>query len=123
MKGLIIKPRWVDLILSGHKKWEIRGSNTKIRGKIALIKSGSGMIFGTVELVDSQKLNNEQLRKGQLLHFVQENELDAVSYKTPHAWVLKNPQILEKPIPYKHPQGAIIWVNLDDNLFHEREEG
>jgi len=36
MNGLIIKPKWADLILSGKKTWEIRGSQ----------------IFGTVDLVD-----------------------------------------------------------------------
>jgi hypothetical protein len=42
MKGLIVKSPWIELILEGKKTWEIRGSNTKIRGPIALIKSGSG---------------------------------------------------------------------------------
>jgi hypothetical protein len=52
MKGLIIKSPWIDKILAGEKTWEIRGSNTKIRGKISLIKSGSGMILGKADLVD-----------------------------------------------------------------------
>ena len=33
MKALVIKQPWVDYILNGKKTWEIRGSNTKIRGK------------------------------------------------------------------------------------------
>ena len=57
MKGLIIKAPWIDYILSGKKTWEIRGCNTKIRGEIALIQSGTGKIYGTVELVDSLELD------------------------------------------------------------------
>ena len=52
MNGLIIKPEWIDKILSGKKTWEIRGNKTKIRGKIALIQSGTSEIYGTCELVD-----------------------------------------------------------------------
>ena len=28
-------------------------------------------------------------------------------------WILKNPVRLEKPINYKHPWGAVIWVKVD----------
>jgi len=50
MNGLIIKPEWADLILSGKKTWEIRGSQTHIHGTIGIIKSGSGLIYGRVDL-------------------------------------------------------------------------
>ncbi len=52
MDGLIIKPKWADLILTGQKTWEIRGSRTNKRGTIGIIKSGTGKVFGTVELTD-----------------------------------------------------------------------
>lgn len=38
IRGLILKSPWIDLILDGRKTWEIRGSNTLVRGHIALIK-------------------------------------------------------------------------------------
>lgn len=59
MKGLILKPHWADLILSGEKTIEIRGNNTKIRGTIGIIKSKSGSVFGTVDLYDSIFLTKE----------------------------------------------------------------
>ncbi len=59
MKGLIIKPKWADLILSGDKTIEIRGSRTKIRGEIGIIKSGSKKVFGTVELMDCVELDEK----------------------------------------------------------------
>lgn len=49
MDGLIIKEKWLRLILSGLKSWEIRGSRTKKRGTIYLIQSGSSHIMGQVE--------------------------------------------------------------------------
>ena len=50
MKGLISKSPHVENILSGKKTWEIRGSNTRIRGEIALIKSGSGTIVVSISI-------------------------------------------------------------------------
>jgi hypothetical protein len=52
LRGLLIKEPWIGKILKGLKKWEIRGSKTNIRGTIALIRSGSGLIVGTCDLVD-----------------------------------------------------------------------
>ena len=57
MKGLIIREPWIDYILSGKKVWEIRGSNTTIRGRIALIKSGTSTILGEANLINSIKLD------------------------------------------------------------------
>jgi hypothetical protein len=52
MKGLIIRAPYVDWIVDGKKTWEIRGSATKVRGPLALIKGGSGTIVGTCTLSD-----------------------------------------------------------------------
>jgi len=119
MKGLIIKDPWVDLILRGEKTWEIRSSNVKIRGEIALIKSGTGKIFGTVELVDSKELTLEEYRDSEDFHFIPEEKLK-LPYKRTYAWFLKNPNMFDTPIPYHHPQGAVIWVNLDNLKIGEK---
>ena len=52
MKGLVIRSPWIDHILAGKKTWEMRTRATSIRGRIALIKAGSGLIYGTAELVE-----------------------------------------------------------------------
>lgn len=114
MKGLIIKDPWIELIFEGLKTWEIRGSNSKIRGTIALIKSGTGMIYGTVEIVDSILLTSEQYYQAFEKHRIPDTDEKPLPYKKVHAWVLINPVKFEKPIPYVHPQGAVIWVNLDN---------
>ncbi len=110
MKGLIIKSPWIDLILQGKKTWEIRGSNTSIRGRIGLIQSGTGMVYGTVELVDSKHLNLDEYQHSAAYHRIEVYH-DA-PYERIHAWVLANPVRWAEPVPYVHPRGAVIWVNL-----------
>lgn len=114
MKGLIVKSPWIDLILKGEKTWEIRGSHTKIRGKIALIKSGTGTILGTVDVVDSKLLTLEEYQASEAYHRRNKEDTANAPYKKIHAWLLKNPVLFDEPIPYEHPQGAVIWVNLPE---------
>lgn len=38
-------------------------------------------------------------------------------YKRTYAWVFDKPKIYNEPIPYKHPMGAVIWVNLSESVF------
>jgi hypothetical protein len=115
MKGLISKSPHIENILMGKKTWEIRGCNTKIRGEIALIKSGSGTVVGKCHLVDViAQLTLADLEQNIDKHCVPISEFGAVfgGYKKIYAWVLSCPKTLEIPMNYKHPQGAIIWVNL-----------
>ncbi|MBP3199270.1 MAG: ASCH domain-containing protein [Butyrivibrio sp.] len=116
MKALIIKEPWIDLILENKKIWEIRGSNTKIRGKIFLIKSGTGQIWGTAELVDSFKVSIVDLKRNPLKHRIPIGAVSEIGYKQAYAWEMKNAKLFDKPIPYKHPKGAVIWVNIDDDF-------
>lgn len=110
MDCLIIKKKFLDKILSGEKTWEIRGSKTTKRGTIGLIESGSGKVIGTAELVnchgpfspDELKVHNNKTRI--------ENEFN-VKYEKIYAWELSNVKPIT-PMPYKHPQGAIIWVKV-----------
>ena len=114
MKGLIIKPYWADLILSGEKVIEVRGSSTSVRGEIGIIKSKSKAVFGTVDLYDCMPIGKEEF-EGLLRHYHKINmsydELLKI-YPKPYAWFLRNVKIFEKPIPYEHKRGCVIWVNL-----------
>ena len=52
MDGLIIKRQWLDLILSGKKTLEIRGSDTKKVGEaIYLLESGTHRVRGNAGFV------------------------------------------------------------------------
>lgn len=112
MKGLIIKSPWIDYILSGEKTWEIRGSNTSIRGEIYLIKSGTGHIYGKADLINSMEISIDEYLAAYNKHRISVESLIELPYKRTYAWVLRNAELFSMPLKYKHPQGAIIWVNL-----------
>jgi hypothetical protein len=114
MKGLIIKSPWIELILEGKKTWEIRGSNTKTRGRIALIMSGSGKVLGEINIIDSKELTLKDYREGREFHCVESETCHQLPYKKTYAWVLDAPEIYQNPVPYKHPMGAVIWVKLKE---------
>ena len=116
-KGLIIKSPWIDYILSGEKIWEIRGNATRIRGRIGLIKSGSGTLLGEVSIIDCLELDLQTYKSSSHKHRI-DFGLNSLPYKKTFAWVLDEPITYDKPIKYNHPWGAIIWVNLD----HTREK-
>lgn len=46
-------------------------------------------------------------------HQIRGDVWDKLPYKRKFGWILKNPVRLEKPINYKHPWGAVIWVKVD----------
>ena len=114
MKGLIVRSPWIEKILSGEKTWELRGSNTKIRGKIALIAGGSKAVCGVCELADAKgPLSGKQLMDNAHLHGVEKHVLEkGLPYSKTYAWILEKPVAFRSPVPYDHPRGAVIWVNL-----------
>jgi hypothetical protein len=110
-RALIILPEWGKLILQGYKTWEVRSSNTKIRGKVGLAFSKTDKIFGEIEIVDSIELTEDLYNANFKKHRILCEYKDLPSnYR--YAWVLANPVIYETPIEYKHLRGAIIWVKL-----------
>lgn len=113
MTGLVIKSPWVDLILEGKKTWELRGSATKLRGRIALIKSKSGTIVGECGIHDCLgPFTIEQLRQTYERHQVPDGRLEQIAYGRTYAWVVGTARAFDPPIRYKHPSGAVIWVRL-----------
>ena len=108
-KALIIKKEWLDRIFDNGKIWEMRSTNTKIRGKIQLIESKSGTIVGECEITGSHKLSEQEKISEIKKHQVEDNSL---LEKWCFAWHLENAIRYDEPIPYVHPKGAVIWVNL-----------
>jgi hypothetical protein len=119
VKGLIVDEPWIGLILSGLKTWEMRKTKCRHRGPIALIRKGSGQVVGTAELADSLPAINDknEYARAEAHHRIAPNRqlaaLDA-GWRVP--WVLRNVQLLTVPIAYAHPSGAVIWVNLDNDV-------
>lgn len=117
MKGLLIRTPWIDMILAGTKTWEMRSGQTHIRGRIALIRAGSGLIVGSAELVDSlPALSLEQMRTTQGLHGIPDSQIAGAfnaGWITP--WVLRDVRALATPKPYRHKSGAVTWIELADD--------
>jgi hypothetical protein len=115
IKGLIIDMPHIDNILSGRKIWEMRSSLTKIRGMVALIRKGSGQVIGVAELTDSiGPFSTDEMLANQPKHMISTTRLaDPKVSKWNKAWVMKNARLLQRPVPYNHPNGAVIWVNLE----------
>jgi hypothetical protein len=116
MSALIIKSPYIEKILAGTKVWEIRGTRTSERGKIALLKSGARLVMGTCEIVDVKgPLSLEDMRNSLDLHCDIE-DTRRLPYKKTYAWVLDNPIEFDEPIYFKNPPGAVIWVNLPPRI-------
>jgi hypothetical protein len=117
LRALLIRHPYVDLILDGKKSWEIRGSATSIRGTIGLVPSGSGTVVGVCEVVDCiGPLTAEEFRDNAKKAGMSPSEIPLNLYPQTYAWVLANPRYLERPIRYRHPPGAVIWVRLDNDV-------
>jgi hypothetical protein len=118
----MVREPYVSLLLTRRKTWELRGMATKLRGRIGLIRSGSGLIVGECEIVDC--LGPLSLDRLLTTPFISGTERDEIGRdaKPPYvardgrsktfAWVIDNPVVYADPIPYRHPSGAIIFVDL-----------
>lgn len=112
--GLVIDRPWVELILRGEKVWEMRSTDIKRRGLIALIQKGTGCVVGVANLVDVKgPFTNDELQAHEHIHHVPPAMYRALDYKWRIAWVLADVTRLQEPAPYKHKSGAVTWVELD----------
>lgn len=110
-RALIVKKPHIDNILDNGKVWEMRSSRTNISERIALIESGSGLIVGEVNLGGSIgfPITERLAERYKYKHQVEDLSL-LKKWKWP--WLLGSPERFDKPIPYNHPKGAMIWVDL-----------
>lgn len=123
LKGLIIRSPWIEKILAGEKTWELRKKRTNIRGHIALIRGGSGLVVGTAILKDCVgPMSRLQLREHLSKHHASDEVLSALNYEAPFAWVLEAAIPLPVPQPYTHPSGAVIWVDIPYEVAADNEQ-
>jgi hypothetical protein len=109
-KGLIIKKVWLDKIFDEGKVWEMRSTKTNLRGKVGLIESGTGLIMGEV-IIDGCSENAISPTNYDLVKYHKVIEIVLLK-KWKYAWFLSKAKRYDNPLPYHHPQGAVIWVNL-----------
>lgn len=116
-RGLLVRDPYATQILNGEKVWEIRGRPTQIRGRVVVVKSGTGQAYGTVNLVRVLgPLDLEDMASAPELPFSEREELrqQGLPYPKTYAYVFTDPKWFENPIPYRHPSGAVTWVRLPE---------
>ena len=109
--ALVVQKKWLDLILSGQKTWEIRGCSTSMRGWVHFAESkAGGKLRGRAILVNCFPLRKKSFGLYYKMHCVP--SLTMVPYKTVYAWVFEDAEEFEKPFEYEHKYGAVIWVDV-----------
>ena len=117
LRGLLVRDPYASQLLDGQKIWEIRGRSTHIRGPILIIKSGTGQLFGTADLVRVLgPLELEDLVDASELPPQEREEFrrSGLPYAKTCAYVFSNPRRFQRPRPYRHPSGAVTWVRLPE---------
>lgn len=110
--GLIIKKKWLDLIVSGKKTIEIRSCNTQKQNEtIYLLESGTHRVVATAGISSTHPISCSDWSEERDKHCVDISYAELKKrYKTPYAWVLSEIKPIEDIWYYKHPQGVVIWV-------------
>lgn len=113
--ALTVKPKWLALILCGEKRWEIRQTNTAARGRIALLASGSSLIYGSVDLFRTYHRTRRSLLGKKAHHCIPEDDMkEYVTCRGAWVWELRNPMILLRPFQVERREGSVSWVKLDE---------
>lgn len=108
---LLVREHWLSLILSGEKTWEMRRTNTTVRGWVGLSDPGSGLIKGVTCLDAVLPVQTpEQLVLNRDKHCVPPGS-EFAHYNRP--WVLSNQKKLTKPAHFVQKPGAVIWVRTN----------
>ena len=98
---LIVKPHWLQLILSGEKTMEIRGTAYR-PGKYLL--GHRGQILAVAHLGTPQRISTmEQWISLQPQHCIMQNDLP---YKNTFALPIESARPVS-PVPFRHTRGAI----------------
>jgi hypothetical protein len=113
LKALVVDRPWIGKILDGEKDWEMRSRGTAVRGQVALIEKGTGTVVGLATVVDSlPALSIDQVQSHFARHRVPGAMVRRPGFKWFTPWVLADVRRLGTPVPYRHPLGAVTWVNL-----------
>lgn len=105
---LILKPEWLDAILSRGKRMEIRGSLThKVGQRIGLMASKTHHISGMATITGcvGPMAVDEFVSLENQHHCTTRN----LPYKKTYGWVLDDVVTLPSPIPHQRKPGAIVF--------------
>jgi hypothetical protein len=78
------------------------------------------MVYGTADLINTKMLMYEDFIENEDKHCIPIVENMPKPYKKTYAWIFTNAVRFKEPVKYKHPQGAVIWVNLDNCILNNK---
>lgn len=112
-RGLVIMEEPLNKILQGRKTMELRSKHNRQLGLIALIKKGSGKIYGVAEIVESiGPMSFDEFRAHAHEHAVEPERLREIfDMGWNHGWRLRNIVSLKSPVSYIHK--GMSQVKLD----------
>ncbi len=115
---LVVAEPWASLLVDGKKTWELRTTSTKIRGPIGIVAKGTGTIIGAVDLIGLHgPFTRSEIVPYEHFHRVPASSTSTYSGpKGLYAWEVTGAARFDQPVPYRHPQGAVIWVLLDPKI-------
>ena len=121
MRALSIRQPWAWAIIHAGKDVENRTWNTHLRGTIAIHASGN--VDKEAKLPSgSKKAEPEDLVRGAIVGLVDivdvVREHSSEWFTGPYGFVLKNPQVLPRPIPCK---GSLGFWRVAHNIVREME--
>lgn len=124
MKGLIIREPWIGMILAGRKTWEMRSKQTPYRGRVGLIRQGSGTVVGVAEIIGSPPaLDPASLRATRDWHGIPpDRDAEVLNARWICPWVLADVRALKRPVLAGQKPGAVTWVTLSPVLISRIEE-
>ena len=117
-KGLVIDAPWISLILGGQKDWEMRSTGTSHRGWFGLIWKGMGCVYGIARLAGvGDPIGMREMIEAFEHHRIPEEMVRSGAVaKWNRPWFLADVIRLPAPVRYKHPNGAVTWVELSENV-------
>lgn len=104
---LKIRHGWLELILLGVKKWELRHGKCR-PGPVLLYDVDRRAITGTALITECVPLSADTLMAYYFLHWVPLKAFQSLHHKRPHAWVLRCVRRLQ-PCVYTTPGGRVVW--------------
>ena len=112
---LVLKPNWIEEILAGRKLWELRGENLHLRGIVAL--AAKGELFGEVTIEHAMLVGIRDAEGTLLAPAGNEQNFLALpanmdKHRVKDLKVMSGPLRYASRVPYRHPPGAIKFVDL-----------
>ena len=126
MLGLCMYEEYLLDILKGYRTYDVRLYATPKRGKIALVKSKTNLVYGYVEFVSIEQITYEEyvywhvgenysLLDAEIHIYVNKNNSHK-QVKRAYKYNFINPVLLENPIKIKIINKEGSWIEFDESL-------